>query len=115
MVKHVILWVLKNEYSDEEKAEIKKGIKEGLEGLAGQIPGLIEIKVNTDPLASSNCDVMLDSSFTDEASLKGYAVHPEHVAVADYLQWIEIIKGYIMGVGGATFPGTVTYEGEYKR
>jgi hypothetical protein len=26
---------------------------------------------------------MLDSSFTDEESLKGYAVHPEHVAVAD--------------------------------
>ena len=26
---------------------------------------------------------MLDSSFEDEASLKGYAVHPDHVAVAD--------------------------------
>lgn len=26
---------------------------------------------------------MLDSSFADEDSLKGYAVHPEHVAVAD--------------------------------
>ena len=26
---------------------------------------------------------MLDSSFEDEASLKGYSVHPEHVAVAD--------------------------------
>ena len=26
---------------------------------------------------------MLDSSFEDEASLKGYAVHPAHVAVAD--------------------------------
>lgn len=39
--------------------------------------------VNIDPLASSNCDLMLDSTFTDEASLKGYAVHPAHVAVAD--------------------------------
>ena len=26
---------------------------------------------------------MLDSSFEDEVSLKAYAVHPEHVAVAD--------------------------------
>ena len=43
----------------------------------------MDIKVNTEPLASSNCDVMLDSSFEDEASLKGYAVHPDHVAVAD--------------------------------
>ncbi len=83
MVKHVILWTLKEEFSDAEKAEIKKGIKEGLEGLKGQIPGMIDIKVNVEPLASSNCDVMLDSSFEDEASLKGYSVHPNHVAIAN--------------------------------
>ncbi len=83
MVKHVILWQLKDELSTEEKAEVKKGIKEGLEGLAGKIPGLIDIKVQIEGLATSNADVMLDSSFTDEASLKGYAVHPDHVAVAD--------------------------------
>ena len=83
MVKHVILWNLKDELGAEEKESIKKGIKEGLEALKGKIPGLLEIKVNINPLASSNCDVMLDSSFEDEASLKGYAVHPEHVAVAD--------------------------------
>lgn len=83
MVKHVILWKLKEEYSEDEKNEIKKGVKEGLESLLGKIPGLIDIKVNINGLASSNADLMLDSSFEDEAALKGYAVHPEHVAVAD--------------------------------
>lgn len=83
MVKHVILWNLKDEFDDAKKTEIKAGIKEGLEGLKGKIPGLVEIKVITEGLASSNADVMLDSTFEDEASLKGYAVHPEHVAVAD--------------------------------
>lgn len=83
MVKHVILWQLKDEYSEEQKLDIKKGIKEGLEGLAGKIPGLVDIKVNINGLVSSNADLMLDSTFEDEASLKGYAVHPEHVAVAD--------------------------------
>lgn len=83
MVKHVILWTLKEEYSDEQKKEIKKDIKAGLEGLKGRIPGLVDIQVNIDGLASSNADLMLDSTFEDEASLKGYAVHPEHVAVAD--------------------------------
>lgn len=83
MVKHVILWQLKDELSAEEKNNVKKGIKEGLEGLAGKIPGLLEIKVQIDGLASSNADVMLDSSFTDEEALKGYAVHSDHVAVAD--------------------------------
>ena len=83
MVKHIILWTLKDDYSDKDKEEIKAGIKEGLEGLAGKIPGLVEIKVNTRPLDSSNCDVMLDSTFTDEESLKVYSKHPEHVAVAN--------------------------------
>lgn len=71
MVKHVILWTLKNEYSKEEKEAIKAEIKAGLEGLAGQIPGLLEIHVNINGLESSNADLMLDSTFTDEAALKG--------------------------------------------
>ena len=83
MVKHVILWQLKDELSAEEKKEVKKDIKEGLEALAGKIPGLLDIHVQIEGLASSNADVMLDSSFENEEALKGYAVHPEHVAVAD--------------------------------
>ena len=83
MVKHIILWQLKDELTAEEKTEVKKGIKEGLESLAGKIPGLTEIKVQTEGLASSNAEVMLDSAFVDEVALKGYATHPEHVAVAD--------------------------------
>ena len=83
MVKHVILWTLKDELSAEEKAEVKKGIKEGLEGLKRKVPGIVDIKVYTDGLASSNADLMLDSSFENEDALKGYSVHPDHVAVAD--------------------------------
>ncbi len=83
MVKHIILWKIKDEYSKEQISEIKHGIKEGLEGLAGKIPGLIDIKVYTEGLESSNVDVMLDSSFENEDALKTYASHPAHVAVAD--------------------------------
>ena len=83
MVKHVILWQLKDEFTAEEKETIKKGIKESLESLAGRIPGLVEIKVQTTCLASSNAEVMLDSTFVDEEALKGYAVHPAHVEAAD--------------------------------
>ena len=83
MVKHVILWTLKDELSDEEKVSVKKGIKEGLEGLKDKVPGIVDIKVNINGLDSSNADLMLDSTFESEDALKGYAVHPEHVAVAD--------------------------------
>ncbi len=83
MVKHIILWKLKEGYSEEEAAAIKNDIKEGLEGLKGQIPGLLDIRVHTQGLASSNMDLMLDSAFEDEGALKAYASHPAHVAVAD--------------------------------
>ena len=81
--KHIILWQLKDEYSDAEKADIKAGIKAGLEGLAGQIPGLVEIHVNINGLPSSNADLMLDTTFESAEALKGYSKHPAHVAVAD--------------------------------
>lgn len=59
MVRHVILWKLK-EMPDAEKAAVKAGIKEGLEGLAGKIPGLLDVRVYTDALPSSaNADLML--------------------------------------------------------
>lgn len=83
MVKHIILWQLKDELSEMEKEKVKAGIKEGLEGLKGKVPGLVDIKVITKGLASSNADVMLDSTLESEEALKGYAVHPDHVAVAD--------------------------------
>lgn len=83
MIKHIILWKIKEEKTDEEKVRIRAGVKEGLESLKGKVPGLVEIHVITDGLASSNADVMLDSTFETEEALKGYAVHPEHVKVAD--------------------------------
>ncbi|MGM9699246.1 MAG: Dabb family protein [Prevotella sp.] len=84
MVKHIILWTLDPKLTADEKAEVKKGIKEGLEGLLGKVPGLVSIKVNVDGrLDSSNCDVMLDSTLESAEALKAYATHPAHVAVAD--------------------------------
>lgn len=80
MVKHVILWKLKE---DANNMTVKQGIKDGLEGLMGKIEGLAEIKVEINGLESSNADVMLYSVFENEDALKNYAVHPEHVYVAD--------------------------------
>lgn len=80
MVKHIILWKLKEEHNT---PEVKQAIKKELEGLLGKVPGLREINVQITGLASSNADVMLYSVLENEAALKGYAVHPDHVYVAD--------------------------------
>ena len=80
MVKHIILWKLKEEYNTDE---IKQNMKRELESLVGKVPGLTEMNIQTEKLESSNADVMLYSVLEDAAALKGYAIHPEHVRVAD--------------------------------
>ena len=81
MVKHMIIWKLK--LTGEELEAQKKLIKNGLEGLAGKIPGMTDIHVQIENLPTSNADRMLDSTFESPEALKGYSVHPEHVHVAE--------------------------------
>ena len=80
MVKHIILWTLKDEYNNDR---IKQEMKVKLEGLVGVVPGLSVMKIEINPLPSSNADVMLYSEFENEEALRNYATHPEHVKVAD--------------------------------
>ena len=80
MVKHIILWNLKEEFNDDS---IKQDMKKSLESLVGKIDGLLTLKVEINSLATSNADVMLYSEFENERALKFYASHPEHVKVAD--------------------------------
>ncbi len=81
MTKHVILWTLKGDIAD--KTAVKEAAKRALEALEGKIEGLISIKVNIDPLSTSNADMMLDSEFISPEALALYAKHPAHVEVAD--------------------------------
>lgn len=80
MVKHIILWKLKDEHNTNE---VKVGLKNGLESLLGVVPGLTEISVQTEKLPSSNADVMLYSVFETKEALENYATHPAHLKVAN--------------------------------
>ena len=80
MVKHIIIWKLKEEHNT---FDVKRNIKTELEALKGQIPGLLEIEVEIEPMPSSNGDLMLYSAFESADALKVYATHPAHVRVAD--------------------------------
>jgi len=86
MVKHIIVWNFKEDMSVEEKQTAAAKIKAELEALQGVIEGLIEIKVEVEHLSSSSGELMLDSTFEDEAALKGYQVHPEHVKAAQFVR-----------------------------
>ena len=83
MVKHMIIWKIDDKYSTAQKEEILNNAKRELEGLKGKIEGLVDISLQIEKLETSNADMMLDSLFESFEALKGYAVHPLHVAVAD--------------------------------
>lgn len=83
MIKHIILWKLRDGISETEKTEIKANAKAALENLNGKIEGLKEIKVQINSLESSNADMMLYSVFENEEFLKSYQINPLHKAAAD--------------------------------
>ncbi len=83
MVRHLILWKLKESLTMDEKGQILSDMKEQLEGLVGKVPGLVSLKIVINEMESSNADVMLDSVLESEEALKAYQTHPDHVAVAN--------------------------------
>ena len=93
MVKHVLLWQFKDEMSDAEKTAAKAKMKKELEALVGVVPGLLSLRVITEPLETSNADVMLDSKMTDFEALRGYIVHPAHVAAATFVR--SVVKSRV--------------------
>lgn len=86
MIKHVILWKLKSEFTPEEKAAAKAEAKKRLESLNGKIDGLLSLRVETEGLSSSNADMMLDSEFTTEEALAGYQTNPLHLEAAGFVR-----------------------------
>lgn len=83
MVKHMIIWSLKEDLA--EKDAVKAQIKEKLEGLCGTIDGLLEMHILTEGFPCSAGDLMMDSTFESKEALEAYQTHPAHQAIANGL------------------------------
>lgn len=83
MVRHIILWKIKEELAGEQRASAMKKAKDSLESLLGVVPGLTKIHVYTEKLPSSNADMMLECEFESAGALAVYRDHPAHVAAAN--------------------------------
>jgi quinol monooxygenase YgiN len=76
MLKHVVIWKVKE--SSQRDAHVAS-VRQALEGLRGRIPGLLAIEVGTDiGYDTSGQDVVLYSEFADRAALDAYQDHPLH-------------------------------------
>lgn len=84
MVRHIVLWNLKDEALGRTKAENAQEMKTQLEALAGKIPGLSSIEVGIN-FGEGNYDVALVSVHEDKNALALYADHPDHVKVKNMI------------------------------
>lgn len=81
MVKHMIVWKLKDDIENKEATALN--IKSALEGLVGKIDGLTKMEIIIDKLPSSSGDIMMDSEFESNDALMTYQQHPLHVEIAN--------------------------------
>jgi hypothetical protein len=89
MIKHIVMWTLKDSAEGADKAANAKKMKELLEALPGKIPCLRALEVGTDVFAASPaCDVVLYSEFATRADLDAYQIHPEHQAVVAFVKLV---------------------------
>lgn len=82
MVKHIILWKLKEMPAEKKKKQVML-VKSGLEALVDKIPGMVDIHVRIEKLPTSNADMMLDCTFESIEALATYSANPDHNRVAD--------------------------------
>ncbi len=92
MIKHIVIWKLKDIAAGNDKATNARIAKEKLEALQGKIPGLIKIEVGIDFLRSENSgDIMLYSELESKEALAVYQEHPLHKEVGTFIR--EVVCG----------------------
>lgn len=86
MVKHIVLWTLKEPAEGTTAEQIALEMKSRIEALADCVPGIVAIEVGLDvSRTNASADVALYSEFADAEALAAYQVHPAHREVAEFV------------------------------
>ena len=78
MVKHIVLYTLKEGVNKDEAVAI---IAQQLESLVGVIPGLLKMEIRR---AYQGMDYALYSEFESRQALADYTKHPAHLAAKEH-------------------------------
>ena len=78
MIKHIVVYTLKEGVNKAEAIEI---VRSHLEPLVGQIPGLLHMEVRR---CFSGMDYALYSEFESKEALAAYREHPAHLAAKEH-------------------------------
>lgn len=89
MIKHMVMWKLKDEAEGNQKDKNALILKEKLEDLKGKIDGLLHIEVGIDFSKTENSsDVVLYSEFETKEALVAYQEHPLHIQAGSFVRGV---------------------------
>lgn len=87
MVKHIVMWKLKDEFDGKSKDELILEMTNQLLDLKGKIPELINIEVGINGIHfEKNSDLVLVTEFNSFEDLDVYAKHPDHLKVVEFVK-----------------------------
>lgn len=89
MVKHIVLFKLKDEVSADEKLAAMNNFKAAIEALSAKIPVIRKIEVGLNMNPGETWNIALYSEFDTLDDVKSYAVHPDHVAAGKLLATVK--------------------------
>ena len=86
MIKHIVIWRLKEHAHGNSKMQNARMIKDKIEALPDKVPGIVKIEVG---IAFSNTDnsgnIVLYSEFESKEHLDAYRMHPEHRSILPFI------------------------------
>lgn len=86
MIKHIVMWQLKDVAEGAGKAANALKMKQLLDGCADIVPGILKFETAIAvPGLEATYDVVLYSEFESKAALDAYQEHPKHVAVKPFI------------------------------
>ncbi|MCI1681499.1 MAG: Dabb family protein [Bacteroides sp.] len=85
MVKHIVLFKLKDEVPAEEKLAAMNNFKKAIEALPSKIAMIRKIEVGLNINPAEAWSIALYSEFDTLDDVKAYAAHPDHVAAGKLL------------------------------
>jgi hypothetical protein len=89
MIKHIVLFKLKDEVPQDEKMRLATKFKEAIENLPAKIPYIRNIEVGFNINPGENWNIALYSEFDTLEDVKLYAIHPEHLAAGKIIAQIK--------------------------
>lgn len=90
MIKHIVMWKLKEHAEGADRLSNALEMKRRLETCAQIVPGILAFEVAlAAPGLEATCDIVLYSAFADQAALDAYAAHPTHQALMPFFKAVR--------------------------